>query len=930
MSLAFVEGLYADYLHEPASVPADWRRYFDQVAQGDRFADRPRLEPGFAPTSVFNPPALEARNGKNGKRPAEAAVLQERVDMLIRAYRVRGHMVASIDPLGRPRPPQPELDPAFYGLTEEDLDRRFAVRTLHALEAPTLRQILDHLRNTYCRSIAVQFMHMDDLVVKEWLQSRMEGTENRLDLTLEEQIRILTRLTDAVMFEEFVQKKYLGAKTFSLEGGESLIPLLDLALEKAGSLGVDDVVFGMAHRGRLNVLSNIIGKSPREIFAEFEDSDPQLHFYRGDVKYHLGYSSSWVTTTGRRMHLSLCFNPSHLEFVDPVAEGRTRAKQDRDGDREHRRSLTLLIHGDASFAGEGIVQETLNLSQLEGYTTGGTIHVVVNNQIGFTTPPAQDRSTTYATDVAKMLQSPIFHVNGENPEAVAQVVNLALDFRQTFQRDVVIDMYCYRRRGHNESDEPAFTQPELYRVIEKRKPVREGYLEHLLELGGITRAQADEIAVHRRQQLEEELSVVRQHGRENHPRGGLGEIWSRYQGGPEILAKEVSTTVDRTRLSHFLESLTQLPADFRPHPTIRKVLDSRRQMASGEKPLDWSAAEALALGSLADEGIRVRLSGQDSERGTFSQRHAVLHDFEDGHTYTPLQHISQAQAPIEILNSPLSEAGVMGFEYGYSLDYPDALVLWEAQFGDFANAAQVIIDQFVASAEDKWEYLSGLVLLLPHGFEGQGPEHSHARLERFLSLAADDNIQVVYPTTPAQYFHVLRRQALRSWRKPLILMTPKSLLRHPKAVSPLDDLAQGGFQRILPDTLQHQGQINRVILCSGKVYYELEKAREDLGREDVAILRVEQLYPLPEDVLYTALSRYSDGTPVFWVQEEPENMGAWRYLRVCFGSMLLGRLPFDGIYRPAHASPATGSMSSHKLEQKKLLEKAFGGPGGRI
>jgi 2-oxoglutarate dehydrogenase E1 component len=665
-----------------------------------------------------------------------------------------------------------------------------------------------------------------------------------------------------------------------------------------------------------------MGKSPQQIFREFEDVDPHLHRLRGDVKYHLGHSSEWRTAGGHSVHLSLCFNPSHLEFVNPVAVGRMRAKQDRAHDFDREKGLVLLIHGDASFAGEGVVQETLNMSELDGYTVGGTIHIIVNNQIGFTTAPDQGRSSIYASGVAKMLQIPIFHVNGEDPEAVAQVVRLALDFQRTFKRDAVIDMYGYRRFGHNEGDEPSFTQPLLYRAIAQRKSVRDGYLEHLLALGGIAREEADRIAEDRLRQLEAELSAARSDeyiARQGRPTG----IWSGYQGGREEDQDDVDTGLDPKLLSKLLEKLSRVPQGFRVDRRIEKLLAARREMAAGKRPLDWAAGEALAFATLAIEGMRVRLTGQDTQRGTFSHRHAVLHDMEDGKAYVPLQHLSPTQAPVEIHNSPLSEAGVMGFEYGYSLDWPDGLVLWEAQFGDFNNAAQVIIDQFICSAEDKWNRLSGLVLLLPHGFEGQGPEHSSARLERFLTVAAEDNIQVINPTTPAQFFHALRRQVVRPWRKPLVVMTPKSLLRHASTVSSLEDLARGTFERILPDGRKKPKTTSRVLLCSGKIFYELEQARRDLGRDDVAILRVEQLFPLREKTLQAALAPYADGTPAYWVQEEPENMGAWRYMRIHFGEKLAGRLPFSRISRPASASPATGSASSHRIEQQQIIETAF-------
>ena len=931
LSLAFAEGLYADFLRDPSSVSNEWQLYFATLGQDSNFASRPKLGPSFRPASLFGAPSPRSNGApakENGAAAAaghgvsEAAVRQDQVDALVRAYRVRGHMIAQIDPLGLPRPSQPELEPEFHGLGTADLERRFSSRTIAGAEVLTLRAILTRLRNTYCRSIGVQFMHIDDLRVKNWLQDRMESTENRIELTRSEQLRILTKLTDAAIFEEFIQKKFVGAKSFSLEGSESLIPLLAFAIDRAAEHGVDEIVLGMAHRGRLNVLANIMGKSPRDIFREFEDSDPELYFGSGDVKYHMGHSSDFVTVSGSKVHLSLCFNPSHLEFVNPVVVGRTRAKQDRVGDIARGRKVPLLIHGDASFPGEGITQETLNMSLLDAYTVGGTIHVVVNNQIGFTTPPSQGRSTTYATDVAKMLQIPIFHVNGEDPEAVAQVVRTAMDFRDEFLRDVVIDMYGYRRYGHNETDEPAFTQPLLYRAIAERKSVREGYLEHLLKLGGLTREEVDRLAVERREHLERELGEAR---KKDYARvqDWLGGYWKGYRGGSEADVPEADTRVPSERLRSLMLSQTTLPETFHPHRQVEKLLAARRQMAEGERPLDWGAAEALAFATLVTEGVRVRLTGQDSGRGTFSHRHAVLHDYEDGKSYVPLCHVAPDQAPIEIYNSCLNEAGVLGFEYGYSLDWPDGLVLWEAQFGDFANTAQVIIDQFIVSAEDKWRRLSGLVLLLPHGFEGQGPEHSSARLERFLALAAEENIQVVQPTTPAQFFHVLRRQVLRPWRKPLVVFTPKSLLRHPQATSRLEECADGRFLRVIPDA-RGTKKAQRVLFCTGKVYYDLEKRRTELGRDDVAIVRIEQLYPLPDVYLHAAVDHFDDGTPVTWVQEEPENMGAWRTLKARFGSMLFGRFPFSGACRAESASPATGSASCHKLEQRELLERAFG------
>ena len=923
LNLAFLEGLYAEFQRDPESVPSYWRRRFESLAPGERPDPGWRLGPSFPRSSIFNP-------GNGGRSsvslpPPTAGVelLQDRVDQLIRNYRVRGHMVAAIDPLELPRPPQPELDPGFYGFGEADMDREFSSDTMPGAKVRTLRGIIEHLRNTYCRSIGVQFYHIDDLSIRRWLQDRMEANENRLNLSRQEQLRILTRLTDAVIFEEFIQKKFLGAKSFSLEGAESLIPLVDLAIDYAGEERIDEIVLGMAHRGRLNVLANVMGKSAQEIFREFEDADPKLKVGSGDVKYHQGHSADWVALNGHKIHLSLSFNPSHLEFVNPVALGRMRAKQDRVGDTDRKRGLVLLIHGDAAFAGEGIVQESLNLSELQGYTTGGAIHVIVNNQIGFTTTPEEGRSSTYATGVAKMLQSPIFHVNGEDPEAVVQVVRLAMDFRQKYKRDVFIDMYSYRRLGHNEADEPSFTQPLMYRAIQRRPSVRDGYLEHLLALGGITRDEADRIAEARRERLETALAEVR--GAESKPSAEApAGIWSGFHGGPYSEADEVETGVSTERSGKLLERTTQLPEDFRPHPKIERILKTRRDMARGERPLDWGAGEALALASIASDGYRVRLTGQDTGRGTFSHRHGVLYDYEDGHIYVPLAHVDSDQALVEIYNSPLSEAGVLGFDYGYSLDYPDALVMWEAQFGDFANAAQVIFDQFIASAEDKWRRLSGIVMLLPHGFEGMGPEHSSARLERFLQLGAEDNIQVVYPTTPAQYFHCLRRQVLRRWRKPLVVMTPKSLLRLPEATSRLEDFEAKSFQNVIPDSrVTGAADVERVLLCTGKMYYDLDAERKKRERSDVAIVRLEQLYPFPSAELKSALTNYPGHAPILWVQEEPKNMGAWSYLRMAYGDAFDAPPP-KGIFRQASASPATGSAASHRLEQQWLLDAAFG------
>jgi 2-oxoglutarate dehydrogenase E1 component len=930
---AFAEHLLGEYLAEPSRVSPSWRRYFTDLLASDRPLHESISAAPPAPEATsppLQPVVKSSRAVPHGQATAlqlDGARLQDRLRNLMQSFRGRGHLAARLDPLGLSRPEPDDLLPSTHGIDDSDLDRTVSGESVEGAETQTVRGVVERLRNTYCRYIGVQFLHIDDPAVRNWLQQRMERSENRIRLSRPEQLRILTRLTDAVIFEQFVRKKFVGAKTFSLEGAESLIPLLDLAIIKASRLGIVEIVLGMAHRGRLNVLANIIGKRPEEIFWEFDGahaesaraSQPDI---AGDLTYHLGFSSDWQGDDGRRIHLSLCFNPSHLEFINPVALGRMRAKQDRAGDSERQRGLVLLIHGDAAFAGEGIVQESLNLSQLAGFTTGGALHVIVNNQLGFTTSPEEARSSMYASDVAKMLQSPIFHVNGEHPEAVAQVVDLALDFRAQFHRDVVIDMYGYRRWGHNEADEPSFTQPIAYKAIEHKPSVRDCYLEHLLELEEVTRDEADRIASLRTEMLEKAFDEVHRGGFTPSPPTLTG-VWEGFRGGNEPSDDNPETSVVSERLSELLVRLTQTPAEFHLHRKLKRGIEERLAMAEGKQPLDWSAAEALALATLAVEGHPIRLSGQDTQRGTFSQRHAVFHDAVDGKTYMPLAHLTDDQARVEIINSPLSEAGVLGFEYGYSLDEPEGLIAWEAQFGDFANAAQVIIDQFLAGAADRWRRLSGLVLLLPHGWEGSGPEHSSARLERFLTLAARHNLQVVAPTTPAQYFHLLRRQVLRRWRKPLVVMTPKSLLRHRRAVSGLSDLAQGGFRRVLPDVRSSVARTIRVLLCSGKVYYDLFDFREKNNRDDVAILRVEQLYPLADEVLRAELEPYDESTPVIWVQEEPLNMGAWPALYLRFGSRLLDRFPFSCVPRRESASPATGSHATHKREQQELVERAF-------
>ncbi len=929
-NIGYAEQIWRLYRQDPQAVPPEWRDYFDELRQSEP------PTPEISPRLALGRHQLHQGFGPGGKmcagcgRAEAMSFLQYNVSHLVRNYRVRGHLLAKVNPLGNPRSSLPELEPGYYGMTDDDLDLLFNFGHISGQQALPLREIIQILKETYTGFIGVQFMHIDDLSVREWLQNRMELSKNTIVLTKKQQIRILERLTDAVVFEQFIQKKFVGAKSFSLEGAETLIPLLDQAIEKAAAHGVDNIVIGMPHRGRLNVLANIMGKHPHAIFGEFQDTDAQLNIGRGDVKYHKGYHRVWSTDEGKRVVLDLSFNPSHLEFVGPVAQGALKAQQVRQGHESTQKGLLILIHGDAAMAGEGIIQETLNLSNLTGFTVGGTLHVVVNNQIGFTTLPAEGRSTTYASDVAKMLQSPIFHVNGEIPDAVAQCLDVALDFRREFQCDVVLDMYCYRRRGHNEGDEPRFTQPLMYRQIDRRPTVMKQYTEHLVSLGELTPAEAETIRHSREQHLEEEYRRLVSDKESGSKRAGLFmPAHGPYVGGADDQVPEVMTGVAVERLQRLGISLTSVPPGFNVHPKIGKLLDARSQMFAGESPLDWGAAESLALASLVDEQVPVRICGQDSQRGTFSHRHSVLHDMENGAVFMPLAHVVTPQGRIDIVNSPLTEGAVLGFEYGYATAFPESLVVWEAQFGDFANAAQVYIDQFIASAETKWNLLAGLVLLLPHGLEGTGPEHASGRLERYLALAATDNYQVVSPTEPAQIFHLLRRQVMRRIRKPLIVMSPKSLLRHPGAVSPLASLAAGTFRKIIPDDEVVAGDVRRILCCTGKIYYDLLAGRQARGVTDVAIVRIEQLYPLPDETLMAALAQYPKGIPLLWVQEEPLNMGAYPFIRLKFGERLKQHWSFDKVGRPESATPATGSAASHKFEQTLLINQAFenGGKG---
>ena len=903
LNLDFVEDLYARYLQDPSQVDPSWREVFQETNGG-----RP------ARTTLVPPPLFRTRETAVLERaaPATAGVIRmARVARLVEAYRRHGHLVAELDPLGTPHDPRPhpELELETYGLRGSDLDETVLYdEDMKGLLPATIGELHRKLVETYARHIGVELSALDEPLELNWLIDRMEPTQNRRALSKEQQLRIFERLVAAEGIERFLHTKYVGTKRFSLEGSESLIPLLDLLLEGAGAAGVEHVVLGMSHRGRLNVLVNVIGKDPAELLTEFEDVDPESTLGAGDVKYHLGYSSDYFTAGGKCLHLSLAPNPSHLEAVDPIVLGRTRGKQERLGDEARERAIPILLHGDAAFAGQGLVSETLNLANLKGYRTGGTIHVVVNNQIGFTTSPRDSRSTIYATDVALAAHCPIFHVNGEDPEAVAHVAALAIDYRTTFKKDVVVDMYCFRKYGHNEADEPSFTQPLLYKKIESHASATDVYARKMLATGALTQAEIDAALAARQEILEK--AFERAKAAKARPRmEPLPTIWASYKGGADAAVPEVETGYEEPALRALLEKLVTLPAGFNAHPKILRLLEGRAEMARG-KPLDWGTGEALAFATLLAGGVRVRLSGQDSRRGTFSHRHAVLTDMESGAEYTPLAQVAEKQGAFLVYDSALSEAGVLGFDYGYSLENPDSLVVWEAQFGDFANGGQVMIDQFVSSAEDKWKRLSGITLLLPHGYEGQGPEHSSARLERWLQLTAEDDMQVCQPTTPAQLFHLLRRQVLRPYRKPLIVMTPKSLLRHPRAVSSMSELARGRFERVLRDPDVKDAK--RVLACTGKIYYELLARREKLGRRDVAIVRLEQLYPIP------SLEPLAKAKEVFWVQDEPSNMGAWTFLATRTRG-IFSRL----VSREESASPATGSAKAHAIEQEKILGEAF-------
>jgi 2-oxoglutarate dehydrogenase E1 component len=899
-NLELIEDYHQRWRADPASVDESWRIFFEGFELG-RSAGAP---------------------GGGSGVDLDLARKQAAVTRLIDAYREIGHTLADLDPLRLilRRESHESLDLAAFGLTDADLDLVFYTPLTDPPHAP-LRTLIAVLRETYCGKVGAEYMHIPNPRIRSWLQERMEPIRNRPDYDLRKKRRILLKLNAAELFEKFLSIHYLGQKRFSLEGGEVLIPLLDAIIERSAKFGVREIVLGMPHRGRLNVLANILDKPYGMLFAEFEENLPETVAGDGDVKYHLGFSADHVTADKHTIHLSLTPNPSHLEAVNPVVEGRVRAKQRRFQDRDRKLGVPILIHGDAAFAGQGLVAETLNLSQLHGYQTGGTVHVVVNNQIGFTTAPSDSRSTRYCTDVAKMIEVPIFHVNGDDPEAVVYVAELALEFRETFGLDVVIDMVCYRKHGHNEGDEPAFTQPVMYGKIRDRLSVRELYTERLVMTGELSVDEADTITETFSERMQEVFDEVHNG---NVPakalQPGFAGVWkgltARYSFAP------VETGVPYERLRAITETLAKVPEGFHVNPKIERLISGRIKTLESRGGIDWAFGEALAFGSLLIEQTPVRLSGQDSRRGTFSQRHAVLVDAETSEPYIPLNHVAPGQSELCVYDSLLSEAAVLGFDYGYSLDEPHMLIMWEAQFGDFANGAQAIIDQFIVSAESKWGRSSGLVMLLPHGYEGQGPEHSSARLERFLSLCADENIQVVYPSTPAQYFHLLRRQVRRDFRKPLIVMTPKSLLRHKQAVSPVDQFVSGRFQEVIDDPVD-PSNVRRVLVCSGKVYYDLTAKREQAGKaRDVAIVRLEQFYPWPAEALQTALGRFHGAREWVWVQEESQNMGGWTFVAPRLQE-LLGET-FQYVGRDASASPATGLHSVHDREQAELVEAALG------
>ncbi len=964
---SYIEDLYARYETDPGAVDAQWQSFFQSLkddardvtesARGPswRRPDWPRperddlvaaLDGDWTEVGKALDAKVKAQAQSKGVELAAADVERATRDsvralMLIRAFRARGHFHAHLDPLGlQPQTNAEELDPSAYGFGETDLDRPIFLDKVLGLEFGTIRQIVAILRRTYCQTLGVEFLHISNGAQKGWIQERIEGPDKEITFTREGKRAILNKLVEAEGFEKFCDLKFTGTKRFGLDGGESMIPALEQIIKRGGALGVREIVIGMPHRGRLNVLSQVMAKPHRAIFHEFKggSSTPDEIDGSGDVKYHLGASSD-REFDGNKVHLSLTANPSHLEIVDPVVLGKVRAKQDQLGATPQDRTMVmpLLIHGDASFAGQGVVAECFGLSGLRGHRTGGSVHFIVNNQIGFTTSPRYSRSSPYPSDVAKMIEAPIFHVNGDDPEAVVFAAKVATEFRQKFQKPVVIDMFCYRRHGHNEGDEPSFTQPLMYKAIATHPSTLEIYGDKLVGEGVVTAGEIEKMKADWRRRLDAELDAAQSY-RANKA-DWLDGRWSGFKtAGDAEDPRRGKTGVDIGTLKEIGRKITTVAPDFHLHRTLNRFFDNRRKAIESGKNIDWATGEALAFCSLLLEGHRVRLSGQDSERGTFSQRHAVLIDQETEQRYTPFNHLAEGQARFEVINSMLSEEAVLGFEYGYSLAEPNALTMWEAQFGDFANGAQVVLDQFVSSGERKWLRMSGLVCLLPHGYEGQGPEHSSARLERFLQMCAEDNMQVANCTTPANYFHILRRQLKRDFRKPLVLMTPKSLLRHRRAVSRLDEMGPNTtFHRLLWDDAQMMpdekiklvadDKIRRVVLCSGKVYFDLYEEREKRGIDDIYLLRIEQLYPFPTKALMTELSRFK-AAEIVWCQEEPRNMGAWVFVDIFLEWVLnqIGARSRRARYagRPASASTAVGQMSQHLDQLKQLLEEALG------
>ena len=966
---AYIEDLYARYEKDPATVDAEWRDFFrglkDEAADVEKSArgaswkkpnwpPRPdgellsALDGQWAETEKKIGEKIVAKAQVTGVELTSADVMQATRDsihalMLIRAYRMRGHFHAKLDPLGlEPEPDEAELEPRSYGFGDADMDRRIFLDKVLGLDFASMREIVAILRRTYCQTLGVEFMHISNAAQKAWIQERIEGKDKEIQFTREGKRAILNKLVEAEGFEKFSDVKFTGTKRFGLDGGESLIPALEQIIKRGGNLGVKEIVIGMPHRGRLNVLTQVMGKAHRAIFHEFKGGSvtPDEIEGSGDVKYHLGASSD-REFDNNKVHLSLTANPSHLEIVDPVTLGKVRAKQDQHkvSPDDRRVVLPLLMHGDAAFAGQGVVAECFGLSDLKGYRVGGSIHFIVNNQIGFTTYPRYSRSSPYPSDVAKMVEALIFHVNGDDPEAVVFAAKVATEYRQQFQRPVVIDMFCYRRFGHNEGDEPSFTQPIMYQKIRAHPTTLEIYAKKLTGEGVVTEGEVEKMKADWRARLDAEFEAAQ--GYRPNKADWLDGHWSGLKAARDADdPRRGNTGIDAAVLRDLGKKITAVPPGFNVHRTIQRFLDNRAKAIEDGAGIDWATAEALAFGSLLREGHPVRLSGQDSERGTFSQRHSVLFDQKSEERHTPLNHLGPDQARFEVLNSMLSEEAVLGFEYGYSTAEPQALTLWEAQFGDFANGAQVVFDQFISSGERKWLRMSGLVCLLPHGYEGQGPEHSSARLERFLQMCAEDNMQVASCTTPANYFHILRRQLKREIRKPLILMTPKSLLRHKRAVSRLDEMTNGTtFHRILWDDAQaaqgREGAIKlvaddkmrRVVLCSGKVYYDLYEEREKRGIDDIYLLRLEQLYPFPSKALVQELARFKQAE-IVWCQEEPRNMGAWFFVDVFLTWVLnqIGAAHKQARYagRPAAAATATGLMSKHIAQLKQLLDEALG------